>query len=121
MRTTEEYETHRAEIARIVAMWQAGKISTSTKRAAIAQENEHYYGVTGTRLTTEPQLADDVAHVIAAGTGQNLGKVSAQLNARRLAGYRDANRDSSPRWDRSVLVRDARRLREQAEDLEAVS
>jgi hypothetical protein len=103
-RTTEEYRAHCEEIARIVELWQNGEITVSAKRATIALENERYYGTSGTRLTEEPQLTDEVAHVLAAGSGRSVSEVSARLNARRLASQRDANRgpEAKPRrrWPR---------------------
>jgi hypothetical protein len=103
-RTTHEYRAHCEEIARLVELWQRGEITVSAKRASIALENQQYYGTTGTKLTEEPQLTDEVAHVLAAGSGQSVSEVSGKLNARRLASQRDANRgpEGKPRrrWPR---------------------
>jgi len=63
-RTTSEYQAHCAQIARLVALWQRGEISVAVKRASIALENAQYYGTTGTALTSEPQVIDEVAYVL---------------------------------------------------------
>ena len=111
-RTGEEYRAHMDLIKSITDDWHNGKIGTREKRARIAAENAAFYngqqlGAAGGAITSEPRMTDEIAHVIADGSGVPMEAISAALRARRRASIRAANADS---------VEEARRLSDEGLD-----
>jgi hypothetical protein len=95
-RTAGEYRAHMNAIKQILDDWNNGDIGTATKRSRIAAENARFYdggqlGTSGSALTSEPRVPDDIAYIIADGSGLPLEAVQAALDTRRRGSLRAAS------------------------------
>lgn len=108
-RTADEYRAHMNLIKDITDRWHRGEISVTTKRAQIAEENSRFYdggqlGTTGSAITSEPRITDEISYVLSEGSGAPIEQVRYALHLRKTANARADNAETDA---------EARELREE--------
>lgn len=98
-RTADEYRSHMNLIKDITDSWHRGEISVTQKRARIAEENSRFYdggqlGSTGSAITSEPRLTDEISYVLSEGSGAPIEQVRYALHLRQKANARANSAES---------------------------